>query len=431
MHPLTRLIREDMKPALGVTEPGAIALACATARKLLEAPVETVELSLNSGIYKNAFTCGIPGTSHVGNAHSAALGVVAADPEKGLLCLAGVDDNAVAEAEKMVKDGRITVHMSGITSRISIEATVKGGGHTATCLIKDAHTNIVKLARDGKVLLDKTAALAEEEGENEVPLIHRYTLAQLLDYVETVPVEELEFIAEAFTMNMDLFQEGLDNPRTTFARALKAMNKGQIFSDDVEKTAALICNGAIEARVIGLDKPAMSVTGSGSHGIIATLPLYAWYKVEHCTKEQLLRATALSCLVCMFIKEYSGKLSAFCGCAIAAGTGAALGLAWLMGGDLAALIRTLNNMASSITGMICDGGNQGCVMKGLTAVELAFTSARLGMQDAYIFKEHGINGATPEQTMENMGRIASPGMVGTEKTIVELLQEKNTQQEKE
>ena len=202
------------------------------------------------------------------------------------------------------------------------------------------------------------------------------------------------------------------------------MNGNEVFSGDVVRTAALICNGAIEARVIGLDKPAMSITGSGSHGIIATLPLYAWYKVKQCTLEQLLRATALSFLVCMYIKEYSGKLSAFCGCAIAAGTGSACGLVYLMGGGFDAMGKAINNMSSSITGMICDGGNQGCVMKGLTAVELAFASAELAMQDAYIDDVHGINGATPEETMKNMGTIASPGMVGTEKTIVDILQEK-------
>lgn len=431
MHALTQLIHEDMKPALGVTEPGAIALAVSTACRHLPEKPEKVELFLNSGIYKNAFTCGIPGTSHVGNAYAAALGALAADPDKGLLCLDGITDEDVKAAEAMVKAGKIAVHMSEITSRISIEARVAAGSHSASCLIRDAHTNIVKVTEDGRTVLDKTAGITEAEGEEQVPVIHRYTLAQLADYARTVPLKEIAFIREAFTMNMALFQEGLDSPRTTFARVLLAMNGGKVFSEDVVKTAALICNGAIEARVIGLDKPAMSITGSGAHGIIATLPLYAFHKVEKCSEERLLRATALSYLICMYIKEYSGKLSAFCGCAIAAGTGAACALVFLKGGDTEAMTRALNNMASSITGMICDGVNQGCVMKGMTAVEMAFASAALAMDDAYIFDAHGINGATPEETMKNMGRIASPGMTGTEKTIVDILQDKNKSGKKE
>ena len=168
----------------------------------------------------------------------------------------------------------------------------------------------------------------------------------------------------------------------------------------------------------------MSITGSGAHGIIATMPLYAAYKVQGYTKEQLLRATALSYLVCMYIKEYSGKLSAFCGCAIAAGTGMAVALAWLHGGDIGAMERVICNMASSITGMICDGGNQGCVMKGITAVGVAYASVEMALKQVSVQSVHGINGRTPEDTMRYMEQIASPGMVGTEATILDILQEK-------
>ena len=165
----------------------------------------------------------------------------------------------------------------------------------------------------------------------------------------------------------------------------------------------------MEGRALGLPETAMSLTGAGAHGIIATLPLFAAYKVSGYAEETLLRAAALSYLVCMYIKEYSGKLSAFCGCAIAAGAGMACGLVLLRGGDAAAMGRTLNNLASSITGMICDGGNQGCAMKGVVAVDAAWRAVAMAMQNVYIDSVHGINGPTPEQTMRNMGRIASPG----------------------
>lgn len=155
---------------------------------------------------------------------------------------------------------------------------------------------------------------------------------------------------------------------------------------------------------------------------------YAAYKVRGYSEEMLLRATALSYLVCMYIKEYSGKLSAFCGCAIAAGTGMACGLVLLRGGSTKTMAHTINNLASSITGMICDGGNQGCTMKGIVAVDAAWQAVSLAEKQAYIYNVHGINGATPEQTMRNMGLIASPGMVGTEKTIVEILQDKQAKE---
>ena len=426
MHELSHMIKDDMKPALGVTEPGAIAFAVAKARSFTKGDIKKVNVAMNSGMYKNAFTCGIPNSNEVGNVFAAALGVVAGNADKGLESLADVTPEDNVKAQEMIDQGKITVELSGITSRIFIEATVETEEDKAIVTIRDSHTNITKIIVNDKVELETEDEKKTEEdgGEEESHSIHKYTLQQLYDYVTTVDIEEIRFINEAYKVNLELFHEGLENPRTTFARQLLAINKGKEVSDDEQKTASLMCNAAIEARVIGLDKPAMSITGSGAHGIIATMPLYAAYKVNGYTEEQLLRATALSYLVCMYIKEYSGRLSAFCGCAIAAGSGMACALVYLRGGTVEMMAHTLNNMASSITGMICDGGNQGCTMKGVAAVDAAYKSVEFAMNGIYISEVHGINGNTPEETMRNMGLIASPGMVGTEKTIVEIFEDK-------
>ena len=426
MHELSQMIKDDMKPALGVTEPGAIAFAVAKARSFTKGDIKKVNVAMNSGMYKNAFTCGIPNSNEVGNVFAAALGVVAGNADKGLESLADVTPEDNVKAQEMIDQGKVTVELSGITSRIFIEATVETEEDKAIVTIRDSHTNITKITVNDKVELETEDEKKTEEdgGEEEAHSIHKYTLQQLYDYVTTVDIEEIRFINEAYKVNLELFHEGLENPRTTFARQLLAINNGKEVSDDEQKTASLMCNAAIEARVIGLDKPAMSITGSGAHGIIATMPLYAAYKVNGYTEEQLLRATALSYLVCMYIKEYSGRLSAFCGCAIAAGSGMACALVYLRGGTVEMMAHTLNNMASSITGMICDGGNQGCTMKGVAAVDAAYKSVEFAMNGIYISEVHGINGNSPEETMRNMGLIASPGMVGTEKTIVEIFEDK-------
>lgn len=426
MHELSQMIKDDMKPALGVTEPGAIAFAVAKARSYTKGELVKVNVAMNSGMYKNAFTCGIPNSNEVGNVFAAALGYVAGNAQKGLEALADVKEADNTEAQRLIDEGKITVELSGITSRIFIEATVETAEDKAVVTIRDSHTNITKITVNGKVELEtedekkSDDADAQEEGHS----IHRYTLQQLYDFITTVDIEELRFINEAYRVNLELFHEGLENPRTTFARHLMELNGGKEVSENEQATASLMCNAAIEARVIGLDKPAMSITGSGAHGIIATMPLYAAYKVNGYTEEQLLRATALSYLVCMYIKEYSGRLSAFCGCAIAAGSGMACALVYLRGGTVEMMAHTLNNMASSITGMICDGGNQGCTMKGIAAVDAAYKSVDFAMNGIYIYDVHGINGKTPEETMKNMGLIASPGMTGTEKTIVEIFEDK-------
>lgn len=426
MHQLTKLIYEDMKPALGVTEPGAIAFAVAKAKSYVTGEPESIHVSLNSGMYKNAFTCGIPNSTRVGNAYAAALGAVAGNAGKGLEALADVKPEDNEKAEKLIEAGKVNVSLSGMTSRIFIEASIRTPSEEAVVTIRDSHTNITRICVNGKTEFEKDGMEKEGQIRNTEKdcLIHQYTLKEICDFISTVDIRELEFIREAYRVNIELFEEGIHSPRTTFGKYLLKKNGGKVISENEQTTASLLCNAAIEARVIGLDKPAMSITGSGAHGIIATMPLYAAYKVNGYSEEQLLRATALSYLICTFIKEYSGKLSAFCGCAIAAGTGMACALAYLRGGTVEEMSHTINNMASSITGMICDGGNQGCTMKGVAAVDAAYQSVEFAMNGVYIDAVHGINGRTAEETMRNMGRIASPGMTGTEKTIVEIFEDK-------
>ena len=427
IHELTELIRADMKPALGVTEPGAIAFAAATARRHAGGTAKRIVLRLNSGMYKNAFTCGIPGSAELGNDHAAALGAVGADPDKGLECLDGITPEQARIAREMVEAGCVRVELTDITSRIEIEATVTTDEGEASVLIRDTHTNIVRITENGRVVFEKENGVQDEGESGGKAVIHRYTLRELYEYVTGVPAEEIGFIRQAFEMNMALCRAGLDSEKTTFARALLAQNGGELISGDEQRTAAVLCGAAVEARVLGLPLPAMSITGSGAHGIIATLPLYAAYRVRGLSEEALLRAAALSYLICMYIKEYSGRLSAFCGCAIAAGTGMACGMALLRGGGPEAMEKVISTMAGSITGMICDGGNQGCTIKGLVAVDAAYRAVDMAMKGVYIYPVHGIAAATPEQTMRNMGRIASPGMVGTEKTIIDILQEKQSE----
>lgn len=423
MKQLTKLILDDMRPALGVTEPAAIAFAVATAKNHTTGILQKAHVVLNSGMYKNAFTCGIPNSNEVGNAHAAALGYVAADANKGLECLDGVTNKHNVLAKRLLAEDKIKVSMGDISSKIYIHVTLTTDKGTATVTIKDAHTNITEITENGRVVFSKKQ---EETSETEevTPLIHRYTLRQILHYVKTVPLSEIAFIGKAYDLNLSLFDEAIKSRRTTFAHYLYKKNGETMFSSDEQTSASLLCNAAIEARVLGLPHPAMSITGSGAHGIIATLPLYATCKVKGFTDEQLFRATALSYLVCMYIKEYSGKLSAFCGCAIAAGTGMACGLAYLKGGSLKTLTLTILNMASSITGMICDGGNHGCTMKGIVAVDAAYQSVGLALDGVAIENVHGINGRIPEETMRNMGLIASPGMVKTEGTIVDIMRNK-------
>lgn len=432
MKELTRLIKEDMKPALGVTEPGAIAFAVASARAHTQGEVRKVRVALNSGMYKNAYTCGIPNSSNFGNLYAAALGAVAADAGKGLESLRDITPEDDAKAAALVEEGVVEAVLDHIGSEITIDATVETELDGCTVHIRDSHTHIVSIEKNGGQIYADEAFMRRREdkgkdtaGEREGFAIHQYSLHEILEYVREVQAEEIGFIREAFSMNMELLEEGIASERAVITKYLLRENGGRTVSDDVHKTAQLLCNGAIEARVLGLGKPAMSITGSGAHGIIATMPLMAQYRAEEREDdESLLRAAALSYLITMYIKEYSGRLSAFCGCGIAAGTGMACGLAFMKGADEETVGKVIRNMASGLTGMICDGGNHGCTMKGIVAVDAAFCAVDMAMEGVCIDGIHGINGRTPEDTMRHMGMIASPGMVGTEKTIVEIMGQK-------
>ena len=427
MMELTKLIKDDMRPALGVTEPGAIAFAVAKAKMFTEGEVKRVNVALNSGMYKNAFTCGIPNSSRYGNLYAAALGAVAAKAELGLESLAEITPEDDEKAAKMVEEGKVEVWLDHIGSEITIDAAVETENDSCTVHIRGGHTQIESIEKNGDIIYkeEKVKISAQECEAEEIPVIHRYTLEQILDYVNHVPKEELTFIRDAFAMNLELLEEGLASDRAVIAAQLLKENGNERVSKDILKTAQLMCNGAIEARVLGLSRPAMSITGSGAHGIIATMPLYAYYRVTEMKEDDgLLRATALSYLITMYIKEYSGKLSAFCGCGIAAGTGMACGLGYLQGADLPQQTMIIQNMASGLTGMICDGGNHGCAMKGIVATDAAFRAVDLALKGVCISGIHGINGKTAEDTMRHMGLIASPGMVQTEKTIVEIMEQK-------
>lgn len=428
MKKLTEIIKMDMVQSLGVTEPGAIAFATARARSYTKGEVKGINIYLNSGIYKNAFTCGIPNSTQVGNIFSAALGAVAGKWEKGLLSLEGINEEDNKKAQKLIDEHKVFAHLDRIDSEIYIRVIVETDKDTCEVIVKNHHTDIYEIKLNNNIIFkieDNKIKDKENISEEEISEITNYTLEDFYNYCSTVDIDEISFLKDAYTVNMELFKEGLYSNRTKIVKQLIRSNNDEVKSKDEVKTSQVLTGGAIEARVIGLNKPAMSITGSGAHGIICTMPLYSSYSVNELTEEQLLRATALSYLITMYIKEYSGRLSAFCGCAIAAGTGMACALVFMKNGTLEQMKYTINNMASSITGMICDGGNVGCVMKGIVAVDAAYRSIELAMNNIYIEDIHGINGKTPEETMRYMGMIASPGMKETEKTILDIFTQKS------
>lgn len=420
----TPLLKSDMAVSFGVTEPGAIALAVSRAKSFTSGAIEKIVLSINSGIYKNSFTCGIPGTHETGMQYAAALGAVAGDWTKGLEALSVISEQDINDARTLIEEERVQVVLNQISSELYISASVSTASDTAVVIIRHKHTNIISILVNGESVYAQDDAGDNESagGSTDIDIKER-SFAEIWDYVNNVPLEEISFIERAYAVNLALANEGAESELCKICKQFINENGG-LCSSDMKKSAHALTSSAIEARVRGLAKPAMSITGSGNHGIIATMPLYACYKARSFSKEKLLRGTALSYLVTEYIKEYSGKLSAYCGCAIAAGTGAAAGICYMLGGSRQAVEAVISNMGSSITGVICTGGNPACVLKAAIAIDIGFKSVELARNGIVIEAQHGINGLTVEKTMQNIGMIASPGMEKTEGTIIDILSEK-------
>ncbi|MBO4384811.1 MAG: serine dehydratase subunit alpha family protein [Clostridia bacterium] len=418
---LIESVRNDLVPSLGVTEPGAIAFAAASAARAVGGKVSRVTVKLNSGICKNSFTCAVPGTDGMGCALAAALGSVAGDPSKKLLSTEGADEADIAEAKRLVSEGSARAELLDISPEVFIEAVVETDKGSASAVVSGRHDSLTGLSVNGASLPVGVIGDAEKEAFS----VSSVTFADIIECVESA--EDLGFVDEAVGMDLKLFREGRERGLIPLTEARCGTNEEDISSP--ADRADLVTSGAIEARVRGANAPAMAITGSGSHGILCTLPVHEAARScgERVTAEDERRAILLSMLITKYIKECSGLLSAACGCVLAGGTGAALGITYLKAKAApcadpleAMLTNALNSMAASVTGMICHGGNTGCSLKASVGVRMAYAAAEMAAKGLGAESVHGILGLSPEETMKNMGRIARD-MLSVEKTILGIM----------
>lgn len=416
---LIKVLKKEMKPALGITELGAIALACSNAYRAVGGNLQNIDIVTDQGIFKNGFSCVVPGTREMGNEIAAILGVLVGVPELELEVLRNVKSEDVVKAKKLRGEGIAKVSVKRDLTEIFIDVTVTTDKGVGRAVIKRTHTNIVLIEANGEI---QYKAEKEEEKKREIEFtLTNFKLTNFERFVNEVPFEDIKFTLEAVKMNKELGQAGMKKAGMGTGVAVSKLIKEQKISDDIRSYAQMLTALAVDARLGGVQKPAMSISGSGAHGIIASMPLAAVAERMEIGEEELARAIALTYLITIYIKEYSGKLSAFCGCAVAAGTGASAGIVYLLGGNGKQIEYAINNMAANITGIICDGGNFGCALKAITGAGAAVISALFAIENVIIPKGSGIVGKTVEETMMNMGKIASPGMIQTDDVILDIM----------
>ena len=410
-----RLLHRNVVPALGCTEPIAVALASAHCRAMLGRLPERITAWVSPNVYKNGMGVGIPGTGMVGLRAAAAIGAVAGDPEAGLQVLRNVRAQHLPLANAL--RGAISVAVKESDDPLYVEVLAEAAGDAARVVIRHEHTHIVLRELNGVAVYTDTSSTDDPAVAPTPPM----TLEELVDFAINVPLGEIEFMQEAVDLNCALSQEGQNGKYgLRIGATLYAQVQQGILADDLMTLAMRLSSAASDARMDGAMLPAMSNCGSGNQGISATMPVVAAARFVHAGREQVIRAITLSHIVAIYIKSHQESLSALCAASTAAmGSGAAI--TWLLGGDRKAIGYCVQNMIGDVAGIICDGAKAGCSMKVSTAASAAVKAALMAKGGIRVSSEQGIVAETVEQSIENLGRLSREGMVETDRQIVSIM----------
>ena len=412
------LLRREVVPAIGCTEPMAVALCTARARELLGGLPERIEVLLSANILKNAMGVGIPGTGMIGLPIAVALGAQIGRSECGLEVLRDVTPEAVARARDYLAADAVSVALKeGISETLYVEVHCTAGGRRAEAVIAGSHTRFVYLACDGEVVLDRRTGASSREEEPCVPL----TLRRVFDYALAAPIDELAFIDEARRLNMAAAELALGGEYGhSLGRTLRGRRELHVMGDSLFSRMLAYTSAACDARMAGAMVPVMSNSGSGNQGIAATVPVAVYARQTGASEERTRRALVLSHLTAIYIKQSLGRLSALCGCVVAA-TGSSCGIAYLMGGGYREVACAVQNMIANLTGMICDGAKASCAAKIASAVEAGLLGMQMQMHESQFYGGDGIVVKGVENTIRNIGTLASEGMRETDRTIIRMM----------
>ncbi len=420
------LIKREVVPAVGCTEPIAVALCAAVAAETLgvrpNALPDNIEVKLSANILKNAMGVGIPGTGMIGLPIAVTLGALHGDPSRELELLGNLTDKQIDEGKLYLATNPINIALAeGRVPKLYIEVTMVKGEESARAVIAGTHSSVVLVERNGKRLRGEgVAADAEVANESEVEL----SLRKVYEFATQTPVEELEFIMEAARLNMAAAETSFEG---RYGHGLGVMLKSgsatSLLGDTLFSRILAYTSGACDARMSGAAVPVMSNSGSGNQGIAATVPVVVYANEQNVSDEQLVRALTLSHLTAIYIKQGLGRLSALCGCVVAA-TGSSCGITYLMGGGYDEISIAVKNMVANLTGMICDGAKPSCALKISSGVSTAVLSAMMAMEHRCTTSAEGIVDDDVDRTIHNLTDIGRDAMDETDKMILDIMTNK-------
>ena len=418
---IIELVKQEVVPAIGCTEPMAVALAVAKSKEVLGERPQQIEVWLSANMLKNAMGVGIPGTNMVGLPIAIALGAIVGKSEYKLEVLKDTTPEVVEAGRQYLKEERIRIHRKKeITDNLYIEVVSRNDDTTVKVIISRDHTHFSYIARNEEVLLDDMHP-SEKVGREHVT---KLTMKMVYDFAMTAPLEEISFILKAAEMNRKAAEMSLrGNYGHALGKTIFMEPKSQIFGDGIYAKILAYTSAACDARMAGAKVPVMSNSGSGNQGIAATLPVWVFATERLKTEEELIRALMLSHLTVIYIKQSFGRLSPLCGCVVAA-TGSACGITYLMGGNYDQITYAIKNMIANITGMICDGAKPSCSLKVATGVSTAVLSAMLAVEDKSVTSVEGIIDDDIEKCVQNMADIGLHGMADTDNLVLDIMTQK-------
>ncbi|SIR61001.1 L-cysteine desulfidase [Aeromonas sp. RU39B] len=414
------LLKREVVPALGCTEPMSVALAAANCRKLLGCEPERMMVWVSGNLFKNGMGVGVPGTGMIGLPVAAAVGAVGGNPEGGLQVLKTLTAEQVEHAKTLLPT--IAVDVKDVPDVLYAEVVAEAVGHTARVVICTDHTRIILMEKDGEVVMQQGSApgVQIQAAKSDKPAM---SLREIVDFALSVPLTEIDFILEAARLNQALADEGLQGYGLRIGQILTQQVERKLLSDDLMTLAMRLSSAASDARMDGAMLPAMSNSGSGNQGIAATMPVVAAARFLHADDEQLTRALVMSHLIAIYIKTYQNKLSALCAASTAAmGSGAAI--TWLLGGQYEQISHCINNMIGDVSGIICDGAGSACSMKVSTSTSAAVKSSLLAINNLRVTQSEGIVSDNVDQTIANLGRLSKEGMLDTDIEIINIMRTK-------
>ena len=412
------LIHQEVVPAIGCTEPIAVALCVAKATETLGTKPEKINVLLSANILKNAMGVGIPGTGMIGLPIAIALGALIGESEYQLEVLKDSTPDVVEEGKRFIEEKRIHISLKeNIEEKLYIEVCCEAGDDKATAVIAGGHTTFIYIERNGEVLFQKQHTASCEKEEECLEL----TLRKVYDFALNTPLDEISFILETARLNKAAAERSFEgNYGHGLGKMLRGTYEHKVMGDSVFSHILSYTSGACDARMAGAMIPVMSNSGSGNQGISATLPVLVFAEENDKSEEELIRALMLSHLTVIYIKQSLGRLSALCGCVVAA-TGSSCGITWLMGGTYDQVAYAVQNMIANLTGMICDGAKPSCALKVTTGVSTAVLSAIMAMENRCVTSVEGIIDEDVDQSIRNLTKIGSKGMNETDKLVLEIM----------